>query len=511
MVCFAKSVGGCCFVLMRNCILERGFKMFHKNKRLFFFCAAFFLLESFLFAEYNSFGIPDSSEIRKKIGREWFEGPLSVLRTFSTEIHRNSVGIEFELRFEEQDDVFLTIIAPASVGKVNVHDSQGSSIVNEKIFSADAAGSWVLVRDKKNGKPKLVRYYFARDNEVFVQFRPNEISGTKNSTYADFVIFNSYAARAVPLGIPFSKFYTASFAEIKEITAKTLPWNFAVTENFFTKQNAGFVTYQGNYENSLVMIQTIRNNLADIVYLNDAIYDEHGEPVSLETGKDRIIPEQYRNKLTLCSQGFVKWIVDGIIEPLSGSYLRRDPLLRETVAFDRTGYQGVTAEKYNTHSALDWTRNLAAAALSVVSGKTILYENSGVDVTFDPFAAMVTDQGVLNTAGYINNSGYKILYLKQLLYVLAATNPDYFYLAAIRQADTNSKIETKFFNECVAIFPYFNESGAFRTVVFFDGKEYSLEEFYDVCAGTNRKDIFIHLTRVKATAKYYPQLVKKGS
>ena len=89
--------------------------MFSK-KIFFFFCAAFFFAVPLLFAEYNSFGIPDSSEIRKKIGREWFEGPLSALRTFGTEIYKNSVGIEFELRFEEQDDVFLVIVAPASDG-----------------------------------------------------------------------------------------------------------------------------------------------------------------------------------------------------------------------------------------------------------------------------------------------------------------------------------------------------------------------------------------------------------
>lgn len=481
-----------------------------RKKIFFFLCAALFSAGSLLFAEYNSLGIPDSSEIRKKIGREWFEGPLSVVRSFSTEIQKNSVGIEFELRFEEQDDVFLLIVAPASEGMVDVHDSRGSRLVSERIFPADAAGSWILVRDKKTAKPILIRYYFARDNEVFVQFRPNEISGSKNSTFADFVIFNSYAARAVPLGIPFSKLYTASFAEIQELTKKTLPWNFAVTENRFANSSEG-LTYRGNYDNSLVMIQTIRKNLGDIVYLDDAMYDEHGDPVSLETGKARKIPEEYKDKLTLCSQGFVKWIVDGIVEPLSGSYVRRLPLLRETVEFDRTGYQGITAEKYNTYSALDWTRNLAAAVLSVVSGKTILYEHSGVDVTLDPFAAMITHQGILNTAGYIQNSGYKVLYLKQLLYVLAAMNPDYFYLAAIRQNDANSPIETKVFNECAAIFPYFNESGAFRTVVFYDGKEYSLEDFIDACSRTNRKDVFIHLARVKATAKYYPQLAKKGT
>ncbi len=479
-------------------------RMFSK-KIFLIFCAAFFFVVPGLFAEYNSFGIPDSSEIRKKLEREWFEGPLSELRTFGTEFYKNSVGIEFELRFEEQDDVFLVILAPASLGKVNVHDSQGSRLVSEKIFSADAAGSWILVRDKKSGAPILARYYFAKDSEVYVQFRPNK----KKSCFADMLIFNSYAARAVPLGIPFEKFYTASFAEIQDFTKRTLPWNYVVSaKNLLKNESQDFMTYDGIYDESLVMIQAIRENLDDIVYLADAIYDEHGEPVSLETGKSRIIPKEYDDKLTLCSQGFVKWIVDGIVEPLAGSYLRRDPLLVETVDLQTTGYQGIKAASYNINSALDWTRNLAAAASSVVAKKNILYKDSGVDVTIEPFAARITEKGVLNTAGYIKNSGYKIAYLKQLLYVLAATNPDYFYLAAIRQTDASGKIDTRIFNDCAAIFPYFDKNGAFKSVVFYDGKEYTLEQFCDACLANSAGDVFVHLVRVRTTAKYYLQTPK---
>lgn len=473
------------------------------SKKFFlFFCAAAFFAVPLLFAEYNSFGIPDSSEIRKKIGREWFEGPLSALRSFGTEVYENSVGIEFELRFEEQDDAFLAIVAPASYGMVDIHDSRGSRLVSEKIFSADSAGSWILVRDKKSGTPILIRYYFAKDSEVYVQFRPNK----KKSCFADMIIFDSYAARAVPLGIPFEKFYTASFAEIQELTKRTLPWNYVVAAKSLSQsESQNFKTYDGIYDDVLVMIQSIRENLGDIVYLDDAMYDERGEPVSLETGRSRIISEENKDRLTLCSQGFVKWIVDGIVEPLAGSYLRREPLLAETVKLQPTGYQGIKAASYNINSALDWTRNLAAAALSVVAKKNILYKDSGVDVTVEPFAARITEKGVLNTAGYIKNAGYRITYLKQLLYVLAATNPDYFYLAAIRQTDASGKIDTRVFNECAAIFPYFDVTGSFRAVVFYDGIEYTLDEFCDACLASGAGDVFVHLVRVRTTAKYYLQ------
>lgn len=476
------------------------------SKRIFlFFCAAFFFAVPLLFAEYNSFGIPDSSEIRKKLGREWFEGPLSELRTFGTEIYKNSVGIQFQVRIEEQEDNFILIVAPRSEVQVNLYDSDGMHTRTEYTYNSGSPGSWILVREKKSGAPILARYYFAKDSEVYVQFRPNK----KKSCFADMLIFNSYAVRAVPLGIPFEKFYTASFAEIQNFTKRTLPWDYVVAAKILSKNAPqDFMTYDGIYDESLVMIQAIRENLDDIVYLNDAIYDEAGNPVSLETGKERIIPNEYKDKLTLCSQGFVKWIVDGIVEPLAGSYLRREPLLVETVDLQTTGYQGIKAASYNINSALDWTRNLAAAAASVVAKKNILYKDSGVDVTMEPFAARITEKGVLNTAGYIKNSGYKIAYLKQLLYVLAATNPDYFYLAAIRQTDAGGKIDTRIFNDCAAIFPYFDKNGAFRTVVFYDGKEYTLEQFCDACLANSAGDVFVHLVRVRTTAKYYLQTTK---
>ena len=476
------------------------------TKKIFlFFCAALFFATSFLFAEYNSFGIPDSSEIRKKLKREWFEGPLSELRTFGTEICKNSVGIEFQVSIEEQEDTFILIVAPRSEVKVNLYDSSGMHVKTEYTYSSGSPGSWILVRDKKSGAPILARYYFAKDSEVYIQFRADK----KKSCFADMLIFNSYAARAVPLGIPFEKFYTASLAEIHDFTKRTLPWNYVIAAKTLSKEESqNLRTYDGIYDESLVMIQSIRENLDDIVYLDDTIYDEHGNPVSLENGKAKIIPKEYENNLTLCSQGFVKWIVDGIVEPLAGSYLRREPLLVETVDLQATGYQGIKATSYNINSALDWTRNLAAAAASVVARKVILYKDSGVDVTEEPFAAGITEKGIVNMAGYIKNSGYRVAYLKQLLYVLAARYPDYFYLAAIRQTDAGEKIDTRIFNECAVIFPYFDTNGAFRTVVFYDGKEYGLEEFCDACLNNNAGDVFVHLVRVRTTAKYYLQTAK---
>lgn len=469
-------------------------KVFVKKGILVFLVCA--VCASPFFADWNAYKIPDSAEARRQISREWFEGSLDFLRGVNSEIRSNQIGTQFQIRLEEQQDVFLIIVAPKSQMKIDVYSSDGMKTSTEDSYNMDSPGSWVLVRSKAGGEPLSVRYYFAKDPGVFIQFRPNKGA---SSSLADLIVFDNYAARGVPVGVSFDRFYTASFAEIQALTKNNIPWR-------YVEPRAGYG------DEILVMIQTIRQKLKDISYADDAAYDEAGRPVSIQTGRERFVPENMKNKISVSSVGFVKWICDGLVEPLSGSYLKLRPLVQKTVDVNPTGSQGVLENDYNANFSLDWTRNLAAAVLSVNSKKTILYKDSGVDVSIEPFAARWTDRGVQSEAGYIKNSGYKIQYLKPLLYVLATINPQYFYLAAIRQTGGGvGRPEVKVFNDAAAIFPYFDADGKFRAVVFYDGVEYSLQQFCDSFAAQRTNDSFAHLARVKASAKFYPQEARKES
>ena len=456
-----------------------------KGISVFIFCAVCALP---FFAEWNSFDIPDSAEVRRQVSREWFEGSLDTLRGLNSEIRSNQVGTQFQIRLEEQQDVFLTIVAPKSQMKVDIYEGSGVRASVEDSYNMDSPGAWLLVRSKQNGSPVSVRYFFAKDAGVYVQFRPNQEG---RSSLADMVIFDNYAARGVPLGVPFEKFYTASFAEIQTLTKSNLPWS-------SVEPKAGL------YDDTLVMVQTIRAALGTIAYEDDAAYNEEGKPVSVRNGQSRYVPEELRKKLTLSSPGFVKWICDGIVEPIAGSYLKMKPLVQPTFEVNPTGAKAIMGANYSTSFSLDWTRNLAAAVLSVRNNKTILYKDSGVDVSIEPFAVRWTEQGFQNAAGYIANTGYRVQYLKPLLYVLATKHPQYFYLAAIRQTIRGKNgNEYSVFNDAAAIFPYFDADGKFKAVVFYDGVEYSLQQF---CASFDKSQgAFVHLTRVKATAKFYPQ------
>ena len=457
-------------------------------KSIFLFLAVLIFAAAGAFAEWNSFDIPDSAEVRRQASRDWFEAPLDVVRGLNSEIRSNQVGTQFQIRLEEQQDVFLIIVAPKSQMKVDVYEAKGVRSAVEDSYNMDSPGSWLLVRSKKDGSPVSVRYYFAKDAGVYGQFRPTQEGW---SALADMLIFDNYAARGVPLGVPFSNFYTASFAQIQALTKNNLPW-------------ASVEPKTGLYDDSIVMIQTIRSLLDKISYEEDAAYNEEGKPVSVRNGQARYVPEDLRKKLTLSSPGFVKWICDGIVEPLAGSYLKLKPLVQPTFDVNPTGSKGIMGSNYSTSFSLDWTRNLAAAVLSVRNNKTILYKDSGVDISIEPFAVRWTDKGFQNAAGYIANTGYRVQYLKPLLYVLATRYPQYFYLAAIRQtAKGKTGNEYSVFNDAAAIFPYFDADGKFKAVVVYDGIEYSLQQF---CSSFEKSQgAFVHLVRVKASSKFYPQ------
>ena len=453
-------------------------------KKLFCLVVAFCLALPF-FAAYNRLGIPDSSEIRKGLEELWFTAPLSQVRMNQPEIRINNNGEKFQIRLEESETTFNVFVSPRALIKVNVFSDKGVYTEEQELYPGDAAGSWVLIRDKRTGKPLRIRYYFLKNSEVFLQFTPQG-----KIALADLVIFGNYAARGVPTGMSFEKFYAASFEDVMTITETKLPWNYVLTD-------------PQQYDGIKQMIGVIREKLPRISFVQDAMYDESRELVHISTGKKFEKAETAdfpKENLALSSAGFIKWIADGLVEPISGGYLKRDPLIKETVGVKDNGRQGVLSQKYDLFFSLNWVRNLASAVVSVYAGKTYMFNQSGVDVTINPFASSITDKGVANTVTFVENSGHTVAVLNSLLYVLAATEPGTLYFGAIRGTDRTVSPEIMAFNECAAFFPYFQEDGSFACIVYMNGREMTLENFCYYYA-----DDFVYLTRVKSSERFFPQ------
>ena len=206
------------------------------------------------------------------------------------------------------------------------------------------------------------------------------------------------------------------------------------------------------------------------------------------------------SRMMLSSAGFVKWIADGLVEPIAGGRIKREPLLQETVQVKETGLQGSLSQKYNLFFSLDWIRNLASAVISVYTGKTYKFNQSGVDVTINPFSSTVASFGSENIVTFVENSGYSVPVLKSLFYVLANLEPGTIYFGAIRGTDRTVTPEVKAFNDCVAFLPYFATDGSFGINIFMNGRGISIEEFCNIY-----QDDFVYLTRVKSSEQFFPQ------
>ena len=446
-----------------------------------------FLSGAFCFAEYNPLGIPDSCIIRRSIVSSWLTAPFSDLQSRNRELHSDDVGTLFQVRMEEGLDEFLVIVAPQTFNDVDIIDGEKRHTERLEEFRTGSPGSWVVYRDKQTEKALRIVWYFNADSGVYIQFRP-----APNATrcYADLIVFGSYAARSVPVGVAFDRLYTASFADIYQWTRRTIPWEKVTVQ-------------EGQYRDSVQVAETIKSRLGFIDYAENVSYNENGVLYNIETGKpvddDELSTASYTDRLTLSGAGFVKWVADGFVYPLAGRGTAISDLVVPTVEYASLSKNGVISQERNLSFTLDWTRNLAAAVLSVRTKKDYTFKTGGTDVCIEPFAADLVNGVLTQTSGYIPDTGYSAKKLKGILYVLASTEPSYMYFAAVRQ--TSSIVPDEMvFNECAVIIPYFDDLGRFGCYVFEKGRQITLERFIAMYETS-----FIHLSRVKATENFFPQ------
>lgn len=453
-------------------------------KKIICGATAAFLTLAASYAAYNSYGIPDSSEIRTKLVDTWFEAPLGMVRSSESKIFSNDIGQKFQVRCEEDDSSLKIIVSPASQIEVEAIKNDVRETRMEEVFFSASAGSWVLYRNRSTGKAERVLWYFNEDSSVYLQF-----TAESTKTFADVLVYGNYLVKHTPVGIPFERLYTASFQEIQNWTKKSVPWN-KVT------------VVPGQYRGLLQTAFTIRNFLSKMEFLKDACYDEKGRLCSVLTEEEYFLLDEDKKPyspqkpgvLMLSSSGFIKWIADGLIYPYTGKYTTISSLAETTVEYDPLGKTGAMNRKYDIAFSLNWTRNLALALWNAQHSRQVSYKESGVDVEYNHFTKV---------PAYSKNTGYKVELLKSLLYVQAVIEPGYAYLGAIKEYSV-TKPEEFVFNNAAVFFPYFDDKGRFDCIVFDSGKEMTLDAFI-----SDYKNAFVNLSRIKTSEDFYPQEMTK--
>lgn len=429
-------------------------------------CIFLFALAASCFAVTLYTDMPESATVRGKLIDSWFTENTAVLAEKNPEVVKNEAGEVFQVRYDDED--CSVIVAPQKLVPVILYTDNGEIEAFQETYPYGTAGTWHLFLDRTTSNPLCIRYFFAGDSEVYVQFRPGT-KGYASKSVVDFVVFGEYAASNIVTGITMEQLFTMSLEDVMTLTEQKLPW---IDGKYFPEY----------CESSRQMSAVIHERLDDFVYVENAVYDEYGNLVML---KDAALPEMEADKRAISGVGFLKWIVDGLVRPVSGSGLRINPLLMATTS-NSTDNSSVSDE-YDTTLALDWIHNLATAAVSVITGINYTYETSGVNVHPVQFSAKYTE-----------NAGYPINDLKAILYMISANETGYFYLGAVRH-EVREKNTFATYNECAAFFPYFTASGRFVVDVFADGQYFTLDEYIENHAGD-----LIQFTRINSSLQFFP-------
>jgi hypothetical protein len=414
--------------------------------------------------------IEDDSSLRISIREQWLiEMPSRVLNN-RPHIQTLPGGGRVEVRVEPGRDEFGVVLA---------REMNGS-------FSGWAQGSWVLVRRRIDGSPSRIRVFLRSDPNTYVQFRPF----TEDKSVMDVVLYNAYILHSLPLPLPFERLLTAPLEEALAAAGDKFPRRY-------------FDPEPGMYRDLRAFMGEIRQRLPELSFRDDGALDSRGRYVFIET------QETQEGTGGLNCSGFAKWVVDGILRPFTGERLEIGPL---KAPFGQRGssFTGPWEELRDPFFGLDWTRNLAAAAISVLRspGFGTLEE---IEVRRWPFASVIRrDNGssaIRPYPGFLLNAGFGIEGLQPLLYTLAIDEPGRIYLASV-----NTEISAptspdnlrglprmrQHFHVAVLV-PYFNEYGNFQVAVFESAAETSFAAFRGRYPGHH-----INLVRIPAEPRFDP-------
>ncbi len=438
--------------------------------KLYGFLVLFFALAFRLHAQASSVLYPESSLVRSGLIETWFTQDIPLLRDQSSEVFQNELGEYFLIRAEEKDNLMEIIVAPLVVQTLEIRDLssldrstvQENTEVNPSALSIetwpkDGLGSWVLYRDITTGESVRIRYYFMNDKDIFVEFFPGD-----GKSFASFSIFDALVAYRVPVPVSLDYFYTASLRDVQKLTQNILPWQYTNV-------------YDNVYADSIQMVREIRS----------------------------LLPDAQRVKMFVSGNSeydFLKWLVDGLVKPLTGGILYEEPLYKPTIEPNF-----VIPERQYTHKSYDFVRNLAAAALSADTSLPYTYDTSHADVKIEPFAVFTNENGINERVNFVTDVGYEAAFLKAVLYVLAATEGDLFYLGAIREVEGSSDLgktaEQYYYNNAAAFFAWFDSQGKFTVSVFENGAEFTIDQFIE-----RYPDSFVYLVRMKASLNFFPEI-----
>ncbi|MCL2067554.1 MAG: hypothetical protein FWG99_08830 [Treponema sp.] len=432
--------------------------------------------------------IPDDSPLRILLKDSWLtESPSRVLTRRTVSLTLDG-GNRVEIRVESGRNEFMVIFARELMrGRMADDGSPDVPRTNTGLFPGWAQGSWMITRSLETGQPMLIRVFPRSDQFTYIQFRPF----TSDKCQMDVVLYGSYAVQSLPLPVPFERLYTMPVNDVLRLAGDKFPLKY-------------FEPNPMDYAGQRRFIGMVRQRLPQLRFADDGAINEDGDYVFINT-----LEQQNEARGGLNCSGFAKWLIDGILRPVTGRRLAIPPL-KEPFGSRGSSFTELHEESRDPFFGLDWIRNLAAEAGSVL--RSPAYSSlDEIEVRSEVFSQVLVPVNRAFSAhsytGFLQDAGYGIEGLHPLLYTLAIDEPGRFYLAAVNTemgpASTPENLRggarMRQYFHIAALVPYFTEYGDFRIVVFESAAETSFNAFR-----TRYPEHHVNLVRIPLETAFDP-------
>ena len=409
--------------------------------------------------------LAENADIRNRLWDSLISAPRSKALQHRRSMEKNAWG-SWSVSIEQGDSSFYIIVSPERAGAYPVY----------------AQGSWIIKRSSIDGSYQQVKIFLKSDPGTFVRIYP---SGSRSRI--DVIAYGGVFNREAIVQLPFETVLRTPFSRIRELTADVIDWEL-------------FSPDPALYADVRTLVDKVRARLPGLRYAEDGAIDADGRSVYISTLEAQAAPAGLN-----CS-GFAKWLVDGLLYPLTGSYLRVDVLRERMLDWRGSSFTINFEEKSDPFFGLDWARALANAAWSAFYPSRKAESPLVDDVTDAPFALRVRDAEPINGgtlyepfSDNFNDTGFDVRGLEAMLFSLVSQEPGRFYLAQFNSRDKNPPNLTRFFHIAVLL-PYFDQSGVFRVTVFESAAETSLARIL-----SDSSYEFVKLVRMPTAPGFEPQ------
>jgi hypothetical protein len=411
------------------------------RRGLFFFTAVFCGAMRLFSADSDLHGIADDSALRVALAATLFIAPPSDVLREKPRVVTLVSGERVAVRIERgaSRDEFSIILAREHSGA----------------FTGWGQGSFILTRRIEDGAPLRARIFLRSDPYTYVQFRPLNQSKSE----MDALVYNGFLVQALPVPLSFEKLLVTPLNETLDSLGNKFPRRY-------------FEPKSDDYRATRTLIREIRREIRALKFKDDGAIDENGNYVLI-----RDLSAQNSADAGLNCSGFAKWVIDGLLRPLTGTRLKIETL-KAPFGVRGTSFTAPYERSRDPYFGLDWVRNLAAAAEKTLKSPafSVLEE---CEVRRTPFQALLIRSGrtsaIRQYPGFLPDAGFSFEGIHPLLYTLAIDEPESFFLGTISVHGGRPALRTYF--HVAVLMPYFDENSVFHVAVFESAEETSFNRF----------------------------------